>query len=54
VRRQSDGSGWCAVHTLNGKSIYIGFFREEKDAAEAAKNWRKVNMPFSEEPGDDA
>lgn len=54
VRRQSDGSGWCAIHTLNGKSVYIGFYRNEENAAQAAKDWRKIHMPFSEEPDDDA
>lgn len=52
VFRCSDGVGWIAAHTLNRKSVYIGYFRIEEVAAAAAREWRRVNMPFSVEPCD--
>lgn len=32
---QSSGNGWSAFLSVNGKRMYLGFFRNERDAAEA-------------------
>lgn len=40
---------WRAQQNLNGKTIYIGIFEQEIDAAEAARVWRREYMPFADE-----
>lgn len=46
----SDVQKWRVQPTLNGKKIHVGLFLIEEEAAEAAKAWRAVHMPFSVEP----
>jgi hypothetical protein len=41
---------WRAQHTLNRKTIYIGIFLTEDEAADAARAWRAEYMPFNREP----
>lgn len=38
---------WIVIHTLDGKKIYLGQFMTEEAAAEAAREWRKIWMPYS-------
>lgn len=40
---------WRAAAKLNGKRTYIGTFATEIEAAKAASDWRRANMPFSNE-----
>lgn len=41
-------SKWMAFAKLNGKFKNLGLFEKKEDAAAAASEWRRVNMPFSE------
>ncbi len=38
---------WQAYGSVNGKSKYLGYFDDEKEAAKVASNWRKENMPYT-------
>jgi hypothetical protein len=40
---------WRAQAQLNGRNVYIGGFKSEADAADAASAWRAQHMPFSED-----
>lgn len=39
------GNGWVASYY----PVYIGYFKTEEEAAEAASKWRAENAPFSED-----
>lgn len=41
---------WKAYAQLDSQYIHIGRFREELEAAQAASDWRKEHMPYSNEP----
>lgn len=36
---------WIATASLHGKSIQIGVFDTEENAAEASRAWRQIHMP---------
>lgn len=38
---------WCARAKVNNRATHIGYFKEKADAIEAARKWRKENMPYS-------
>lgn len=40
---------WMADVMLDGKHNYLGLFNNEKDAAQAASDFRRANMPYSME-----
>ncbi len=40
---------WRAYANLEGKHHFLGYHAEEEIAAEAAADWRRRNMPFSQE-----
>lgn len=49
------GVSWSSLHkkwrchaTLNGKSYFLGLFKDIKEAEKIVSKWRKENMPFSE------
>lgn len=46
---KKDKKKWQARGRINYKYIFIGYYDSEKEAYEAVCEWRKVNMPFSEE-----
>jgi len=43
----SRANKWMADVMLNGKHNYLGLFDVEEEAAMAASNFRKANMPYS-------
>ncbi len=40
---------WHARGSLNNKVYSIGYFKSEDEAGKAASDWRRENMPYSEE-----
>lgn len=40
---------WYAKAGVNKKTIYIGSYLDELEAAEAASQWRRENMPYAME-----
>ena len=38
---------WRAKTHLNGKDYHLGVFKNKQDAEQEVREWRKVNMPFS-------
>ncbi len=40
---------WRVQHTLNRKKVHLGLFDTLEEADAVARQWRKENMPFSEE-----
>ena len=49
VSRTSNGRKWRATAVLNQRSIHIGTFDNEIDAARAASEWRAEHMPYSQD-----
>ncbi len=49
VSFQEDIQRWRAQHRLGGKRYHIGTFDTEEEAAEAARVWRRIYMPYAEE-----
>lgn len=43
-----NGAAWKAQGSVDGRTVYIGGFRDEFQAALAAECWRVRNMPYSE------
>lgn len=46
---QKDIGRWRAKVTLNGENHYLGTFTDEDEAGRVAQEWRRKNMPYSEE-----
>jgi hypothetical protein len=40
---------WYANGRLNWRRHFLGYFDDEQEAAAAAAEWRRVNMPYSED-----
>ena len=38
---------WQAYGSIGGKMTHLGFFDDEDEAAQAARQWRAENMPFA-------
>lgn len=48
VRRYQDTDRWQARAQLGGRYHHIGYFDSKQEAVEAATDWRRNNMPYSE------
>lgn len=42
-------SSWVALAAVAGKRSHIGYFATKEEAGAAASDWRRINMPFSQD-----
>jgi hypothetical protein len=38
---------WQAYGAVNGKMTHVGYFATEDEAADAARAWRRIHLPFA-------